>query len=384
MAALLLEGGRTAHSRFSIPIQVHETSTCTFSADSDIAALIEEAKLIIWDEAPMMHKHCFEALDRSLRDILNPGKLFGGKAVVFGGDFRQILPMVPKGSREQIVQASLSSSFLWNSCQVLTLTKNRRLTVESDPLEVDLIKDFSEWILKLGDDKLYEPNDGEAVIDIPEDMLLKDSMDPVNSTALSTYPSLLHNLDDGDYFKERAILCPTNDVVDEVNDYMMDLLPGESHQYYSSDKICSSDTSSKRDDGLSTEYLNSIKCSGLPNHLLKWKKGVPVMLLRNIDQQYGLCNGTRLQITQLGKHVIEGKVLTGNNIGNKVYLPRMLLMPTDSRLPFRLQRRQFPIAPCFAMTINKSQGQSLPCWDILAETSIYTWSIVCCSVKSQE
>ncbi|XP_019085490.1 PREDICTED: ATP-dependent DNA helicase PIF1-like [Camelina sativa] len=314
MAALLLEGGRTAHSRFSIPIQVHETSTCTFSADSDIAALIEEAKLIIWDETPMMHKHCFEALDQSLRDILNPGKPFGGKAVVFGGDFHQILPVVPKGSREQIVQASLSSSSLWNSCQ----------------------------ILKLG-----------AVIDIPEDMLLKDSLDPINSIALSTYPSLLHNLDDGDYFKEHAILCPTNDVVDEVNNYMMDLLPGESHQYYSSDKICSSDTSSKRDDGLSTEYLNSIKCSGLPNHLMKLKKGVPVMLLRNIDQQYGLCNGTRLQITQLGKHVIEGKVLTGNNIGNKVYLPRMLLMPTDSRLPFRLQRRQFPIAPCFLMTINK-------------------------------
>ncbi|XP_020876690.1 ATP-dependent DNA helicase PIF1-like [Arabidopsis lyrata subsp. lyrata] len=372
MAALLLEGGRTAHSRFSIPIQVHETSTCTITPDSDIAALLEEAKLIIWDEAPMMHKHCFEALDRSLKDILNPTKPFGGKTVVFGGDFRQILPVVPKGSREQIVQASLSSSSLWNSCQVLSLTKNMRLTVESDPLEVDIIKEFSEWILKLGDGKLSEPNNGEAEIDIPEDMLLKDSLDPINSIALSTYPSLLQNLDDGDYFKDRAILCPTNDVVDEVNNYIMDLLPGESHQYYSSDKICSSDSSRTRDDGISTEYLNSIRCSGLPNHLLKLKKGVLIMLLRNLDQQYGLCNGTRLQITRLGKQIIEAKVLTGNNIGKKVYLPRMLLIPTDSRLPFRLQRRQFPIAPCFAMTINKSQGQSLSHVGIYLPRPVFT------------
>lgn len=372
MAALLLQGGRTAHSRFSIPIQVNETSTCSITPGSDIAALLEEAKLIIWDEAPMMHRHCFEALNRSLKDIMNPTKPFGGKTVVFGGDFRQILPVVPKGSREQIVKASLSSSSLWNSCQVLTLTKNMRLTVESDPLEVDLIKEFSEWILKLGDGKLSEPNDGEAVIDIPEDMLLKDSLDPINSIALSTYPSLLQNLHDEEYFKERAILCPTNDVVDEVNNYIMDLLPGESHQYFSSDQICSSDSSSTRDDDISIEYINSIKCSGLPNHLLRLKKGVPVMLLRNIDQQYGLCNGTRLQLTQLGKHVIEAKVLTGNNTGNKVYLPRMLLTPTDSRLPFRLQRRQFPIAPCFAMTINKSQGQSLSQVGIYLPRSVFT------------
>lgn len=103
-----------------------------------------------------------------------------------------------------------------------------RLTVESNPLEVDLIEEFSEWILKLGDGKLSEPNDGEAIIDIPEDILLKDSLNPINSIALSTFPSFLQNLEDIDYFKERAILCPTNDVVDDVNNYIMDLLPGES------------------------------------------------------------------------------------------------------------------------------------------------------------
>lgn len=160
MAALLLQGGRTAYSHFTIPIQLNETSTCNFSPDSEVAALLLEAKLIIWDETSMLHKHCFEALDRSLRDIaraarlINSDKPFGGKTITFGGDFRQVLRVIPKGSREQVVQASLTSSYLWNSCEVLELTKNMRLAVHSDRSEMDSIKEFSDWILRLGDGKL--------------------------------------------------------------------------------------------------------------------------------------------------------------------------------------------------------------------------------------
>nr|XP_043639303.1 uncharacterized protein LOC122610374 [Erigeron canadensis] len=90
IAALLLLGGRTAHSRFGIPINLNEDSFCYVKPDSDLAALLNKAKLIIWDEAPMMHRHCFEAFDRTLRDIIQSPyrhKPFGGKTVVFGGDF---------------------------------------------------------------------------------------------------------------------------------------------------------------------------------------------------------------------------------------------------------------------------------------------------------
>jgi ATP-dependent DNA helicase PIF1 len=83
------------------------------------------------------------------------------------------------------------------------------------------------------------------------------------------------------------------------------------------------------------------------------------MLLRNIDQADGLCNGTRLQVTDLGKNIITAKFITGDNIGETVFIPRMDLIPIDSGLPFKFCRRQFPICLCFAMTINKSQGQSL-------------------------
>jgi len=69
IAALLLPGGRTAHSRFQIPINVTDTSTCAFKQGSHLAKLMTRASLIIWDEAPMAHRNCFEAVDRSLRDI---------------------------------------------------------------------------------------------------------------------------------------------------------------------------------------------------------------------------------------------------------------------------------------------------------------------------
>ncbi|XP_070037710.1 uncharacterized protein [Nicotiana tomentosiformis] len=101
-------GGRTAHSRFAIPLNPTEDSTCNIKQGSPLAKLIVKAKLIIWDEAPMMHKYCFEALDQTLRDILrfkDPSNLdqpLGGKTIVLGGDFRQILLVITKGSRYKI------------------------------------------------------------------------------------------------------------------------------------------------------------------------------------------------------------------------------------------------------------------------------------------
>ncbi|XP_015955005.1 uncharacterized protein LOC107479378 [Arachis duranensis] len=112
-------------------------------------------------------------------------------------------------------------------------------------------------------------------------------------------------------------------------------------------------------DTITPDVLNAISCSGLPPHQLTLKVGVPVMLLRNIDQSNGLCNGTRLQVRKLGNHVVECMTLTGNKVGQVVIIPRMDMIPTNQGLPFRFQRRQFPIIVSFAMTINKSQGQTL-------------------------
>uniref|UniRef100_A0A1J3EKZ2 ATP-dependent DNA helicase n=1 Tax=Noccaea caerulescens TaxID=107243 RepID=A0A1J3EKZ2_NOCCA len=158
---------------------------------------------------------CFfnTALDRSLADIMRnkDEKPFGGKVIVFGGDFRQVLPVIPGGTRAEIVLSALNSSYLWKHCKVLKLTRNMRL--QSGNLskeEATDIKEFSEWILDVGDGKINEPNDGETEIDIPEEFLITDEEEPIESISRKIYgdSSSLQENKDPKFFQGRAILCP--------------------------------------------------------------------------------------------------------------------------------------------------------------------------------
>ncbi|KAG2680460.1 hypothetical protein I3760_11G100400 [Carya illinoinensis] len=113
IAASIVLGGRTTYSRFKLPLDTDERSTCCVSKQSALANLLHAAKLIIWDEAPMMRKQHIEALDKMLRDINDSNVTFGGKVVVFSGDFRQVLPVVRKGTKQEQVNSSLVYSYLW-------------------------------------------------------------------------------------------------------------------------------------------------------------------------------------------------------------------------------------------------------------------------------
>jgi ATP-dependent DNA helicase PIF1 len=226
--------------------------------------------------------------------------------------------------------------------------------------DVDELKEFAEWVLGIGDGVVGDACDDGINVHIPDDLLIHSSGDHVASIVECIYPSILHNMNDPEYFKNRAILTPKNLIVEEINNYVMSLIPGEERTYLSCDSPCPSSTVANRPDDVHTpEFLNKINASGLPNHKITLKVGVPVMLLRNLDINAGLCNGTRLIITRMGRYVLEGRVISGSNIGDKVFVPRLSLQPSDTRIPFKFQRRQFPITVCFAMTINKSQGQSL-------------------------
>lgn len=83
------------------------------------------------------------------------------------------------------------------------------------------------------------------------------------------------------------------------------------------------------------------------------------MLLTNLSPRDGMCNGTRFLLTRVHDHILEGRIITGEFLGKRIMIPRITSVPKNGGFPFTLRRRQFPVRVAMAMTINKSQGQSL-------------------------
>nr|XP_023929885.1 uncharacterized protein LOC112041203 [Quercus suber] len=121
IAATLLPGGRTAHSKFKMSLTPDVSSICSISKQSDLDELIRRATIIIWDEAPMVNRRALEFLDRTFKDIMEENLPFGGKVLILGGDFRQVLPIVPKGTKAEMIDACIVKSPLWKDVKVLHL-----------------------------------------------------------------------------------------------------------------------------------------------------------------------------------------------------------------------------------------------------------------------
>ena len=363
IAALLLKGGRTFHSRCGIPITLTETSMCTFRRTNQLGKLLMKSTIIIVDEAPMCDRLAFEAFERSLRDLMRNDKPFGGKIIVLGGDFRQTLPIIPRANRSLIVSRILKRSPFWNSVEHLSLKINMRVMASCrNQAEGD---DFCSFLLHVGEGTLPVDDDLPTnTVKIPDEYLLQDE-DLVDYV----YPDM--HLGISMDTASRAILAPKNSDVDYLNNQAMEKFPAIAMRLTSADSIFEDDD----DDATAKypiEYLNSVNVPGIPPHELILKVGVPVVLLRNLDPVHGLCNGTRLKIVSMTTHLLTVEILNGSHSGNTAFIPRIDLIPTDTRLPFKLKRRQFPIRLAFAMTINKSQGQSLKHVGIYLSSPVFT------------
>ena len=132
------------------------------------------------------------------------------------------------------------------------------------------------------------------------------------------------------------------------------------------------------------KFLNSLNPSRMPPHLLRLKIGAPVILLRNLKPPI-LCNGTRLMVERMMPRVIEATVVTGPGKGNNVFIPRIPLIPSD--MPFQFKRLQFPINLCFAMSINKAQGQTLKVVGVNIESPCFSHGqlyVACSRVGSHD
>ncbi|KAM3398671.1 hypothetical protein P3S68_002187 [Capsicum galapagoense] len=282
VAASLLPRGRTAHSRFKYSINIDEKFTCNISKQSSLASLIRDAKLIVWDEISIAKKSMIEAFDSLLKDIMDSNALFGGKVIMFGGDFRQTLPVVRSGKKEDFIRKSILNLEIWNHLEKLHLLENMR----------------AKLIL---------------------------------------------------------LSVTKNDFVDELNDRLINQFPQDAKTFVSLDENIEPSDQSQFED-----FLHSLNPPGLPPYILTLKENCPIILLRNLNPSEGLCNGTQLICCDFKNRVISVKITKGDFKNTHVFISIIpLLSSNDEKLPILFKRPQFSIRLCFAMKINKAQGQTL-------------------------
>ncbi|XP_074327954.1 uncharacterized protein LOC141665870 [Apium graveolens] len=286
IVAVLLDGGRTAHSRFHIPIIVDQCSIVGIKHGTDLAELLQNTSLIIWDEAPMQHRHGIESVDKCLRDIMAPidpsrsSRPFGGITVVFGGDYRQTLPLAIGDGK------------------VHNITENP------------------------GDDGLVD-------FEIPEQFIVHGTDNPIQSLFDITYPDFLSNMSSYDYLRSRAILTPTNSLVDDINDFVIEKIPGKTHTYFSQDSIYGNGGEDNDfDTAFPVEYLNSINMSCLPKHQLQIKNVqlhsfIPLELLSVFSQTFA--EGNIYEIVHF--RCVRGlKIASENSSPTKIYFSQSTIV----------------------------------------------------------
>jgi ATP-dependent exoDNAse (exonuclease V) alpha subunit len=206
------------------------------------------------------------------------------------------------------------------------------------------------------------------------------SLPPTLRLQENTVQALIHHIYPGlpqlqppfhQYFCKRIILSSRNDDVDDLNNLILDSFPGEDRIFFANDSVAND----RPEDGelmYPAEYLNNINCSGLPLAKLQLKIGCPVMVLRNLYPSEGVCNGTRGVVKRMSTRVVEIELLSEDYRGKWVFIPRIKHTPAESQIPFKLEQFQFPLKVCFAMTINKSQGQSVTYVGLDLKSPVFT------------
>lgn len=361
IASTLLINGRTLHNVFKLPIPLLDTSVANITPNSKQGRYINNASLIIIDEVSMCPVQLLKILDKLLKDLCtveeNKTKLFGGKTMLLCGDFRQILPVVPRASRAILIENYIKSWSEYHSFHKISLSENMRVS----PNQIE----FVEYLKKIGNGTAVTfPQFGEDIIEIPQHLIGN-----VENIINDVYGNLGQNLLT-DQIMNSVVLACTNEDCAAVNNDVLNRMPGEFKVYTSFDKVVSEDEAEINN--FPIEFLNTLDVSGFPPHRLKMKLNCIVLLIRNLNTSQGLVNGTRMRVKALHNNSVDCEVLTGHSRNKRFLIPRTHMQSSGSELPFKFQRTQFPLIVAFAMTINKSQGQTFQKVGILLKRPVFT------------
>jgi len=359
LAALLMPGGRTTHSRYKLPVPLPlRDATCGVKPTSSRGRLLYRASVAIWDEIANAPLAAIEAVDGLYKDLTGDRtKPFGGKVMILGGDFRQIPPVIRRINQDSIRDHTLHGASFWDTPSMvkLNLSSNHRAAGDAS---------YASFLCAVGDGT-YSGIDGivpsalhPASVRLPAN-IVDESMGGLEllSWVYPNPPSSTHDeIALAEYYAGRAVVTPTNADAEGLSKEMLGRLSTPLAVLLSRDEVLDATPAEK--DQFPEDFLNGCATSGMPPHRLELRPGALVICLRSIAPDKGVSNGTRAVVLKVHRHLLELVLVTAPHTGKVVHLPRANCdSSAEGELPFTLRRRQFPVRLAWAMTINKSQGQ---------------------------
>ncbi|KAI5711550.1 hypothetical protein M8J75_001284 [Diaphorina citri] len=342
VSALLIFNGRTSHQTFGFPLDKVCRYTRDLEINEDQRSDLADVKIILWDECSMIYSWQLQLVDRLLRQLKNNDNPFGGIVVILSGDLRQFPPDVKGGNDSEMLAKSFVSSKLYNQFQTETLTKNMR----TGPNE----QEYEQWILDVGEGRANIPYTSD--IDIPAHYIIP-TFKNLKEFVFQKFVDLEQRVS--------VILTPTQAGADRINREILLMFKSKDPviPYLSATSLVHTGRFGKRSQVEDSRYLESLSCETLPCHRLELKIGVPVLLMRDIDIQLGLCTGTRLIVVQLLKHSILCKIASGQFKDNLHYIPRIVFQVEQLGLSGTLRRVQYPLTLAFAVPISNIQAHTV-------------------------
>ena len=225
--------------------------------------------------------------------------LFGKATVVFAGDWRQILPVIPRASRAEIVGACLKQSYIWGHCQELTLTENVRARLAGGQ-----VQEYADYLLDLGEGKLPIAPGTEFSTQVPEELQIfgrdhgEGTLHDLTSFVFEDHDMMRSRPDYAEWVAKRGIVCPTNKQADQVNNAVMEHLKLAPFYLHGYDRVPENSHLIQR------ELLKKETPNGFPPNTLKLAVGASVMLLRNMDPAGGNVNGTRYVVMGITRNLL--------------------------------------------------------------------------------
>ncbi|XP_055331216.1 uncharacterized protein LOC129583443 [Paramacrobiotus metropolitanus] len=245
IAGNLLPRGTTVHTGTGLPLKLDSNSRLAVSSRNHLGIKLRNAKVFLWDEAPMSSAMALETIDVSLRELMQNNLPFGEKVMVLGGDYRQVLPVIERGNKAQQLAASLKRSQLWRFFKTYKLHQNLRAENGQE--------EFCHWLLGLGEGKL--PVDENDEIEVPECCISSGNI--IQEVFGDIIP-----VDNTEKLLGSVILCPTNDETLEIIDEIVEKIEGAAATYESIDSITCEEGEDPTE--FPEEFLYTLTPNGLP------------------------------------------------------------------------------------------------------------------------